>query len=415
MTPGTVVVGGSQAAVQLAASLRERGDGDPITIIDAQAHPPYQRPPLSKEFLGGEIDVAALRLRETTWYDQHGVTLVLGSAATTVRRRGDGGVVTCANGSEYPYRRLVLATGAGPRRLTVPGSEFAGVHYLRDAADALALASELDGPGDVVVIGGGFIGLEVAAGARKRGARVTVVEAAARLIGRAVGEQTSAFILEAHRRRGIDVRVGTTLVRFHGAGGRVAGVELTGGEIIPADVVVVGIGVIPRTELAEQLELEIDGGIVVDEHAVASDGRTLAIGDVATLPTPFARAATAMPRIRLESVDNAIQHARVAAATIVGIPEQYATVPWFWSNQGDLRLQMVGLNAGFDRTVLRGDPAAEKFSVLYYRGETLLAADCLNDPVDFMAVRRALAADQHIPPHLAETDVPLKRLVTTTI
>lgn len=412
---GIVIAGGSQASVQFAGSLRELGYEDPITIIDDTHHLPYQRPPLSKDFLAGEVDVDGLRFRLVEWYDKNDVTVVLGSAVVGARRDGDHGVATTADGAEFPYDRLAIAVGAAPRRLEIDGSDLAGLHYLRDADDADRLKRELDTTDDVVVIGGGFIGLEVAAGSLKRGKTVTVLEAAPRIIGRAVGEETSEWFLQAHRKHGMDIRTNAKITRFVGDGARVTGVELDDGTVIPAGVVVIGIGVIPRTELAEQLGLETNNGIVVDENSVASDGSTIAIGDVANLPNPYHRTREAMARIRLESVNNAVEQAKSAAAAVVGAPKAYESVPWFWSNQGELRLQMAGLNMGFDRTVWRGDPDAEKFAILYYRGDTLLGADCVNNPVDFMAVKRALGAGQNIPAEAATSAEPLKKLVVDLV
>ena len=410
MGAGTVIVGASQAGIQLAASLREGGYGEPITLIDAAEHEPYQRPPLSKDFLSGGVDAQGLRFRQRDYYDTHGISLVLGSPVVTVRREGRGGVVVTAHGDEFPYDRLAIAIGAAPRLLDLPGADLRGIHVLRDADDATAVRGALESAQHVVVIGGGFIGLEVAASARKQGKTVTVLEAAPRIIGRAVGEETSAWVLKAHRSRGIRVDVGVRLAGFHGDDGHVSGVELADGTRIPADVVIVGIGVVPRTELAEQLGLEIENGIVVDEHMLASDGVTVAIGDIANAPNPYARCADVMARARIESVNNAIEQARTAAGSILGDPRAYRAVPWFWSNQGDIKLQMVGLNAGCDRVVIRGDQDAEKFSVLYFRDDTLLAADCVNSPVEFMAVKQALAKDLSLTPEAARRPEPLKTL-----
>lgn len=408
MSAGTVIVGASQAGVQLAASLRDGGYEDPIVLIDAAEHEPYQRPPLSKDFLAGTVEAHNLRFRDNEFYESHGITLALGSPAVSVRREGEGGVVTTEDGREFPYAQLAIAVGAAPRMLEIPGSDLQGIFALRDADDAHAVRDAFDWAENIVVVGGGFIGLEVAASARKHGKNVTVLEAAPRIIGRAVGEETSDWFLQAHRARGIRVDVDVQLNAFHGVDGHVTEVELADGTRVPADIVVVGIGVIPRTELAEQLGLIIDNGIVVDEHMRASDGQTIAIGDLANAPNPFERTAIHLERTRLESVNNAIEQAHCAAATILGQPEPYRAVPWFWSNQGDIKLQMVGLSAGHDRVVIRGDQSADKFSVIYYSGDTLLAADCVNSPVDFMGVRTALAKHQNIRPESATAEGPLK-------
>jgi 3-phenylpropionate/trans-cinnamate dioxygenase ferredoxin reductase subunit len=245
---------------------------------------------------------------------------------------------------------------------------------------------------------------------------VTVLEAAPRLVGRAVSETTSEFYLQAHRRRGTTVVLNAQVVRFIGETDdtgvdRVSGVELGDGSIVPADVVLIGVGVIPRTELAEQLGLAIDNGIVVDEHALTSDGLTVAAGDVANMPNP-SLTDFGHGRIRLESVQNAVEQAKVAAATLLGQPAVHTTVPWFWSDQADLKLQIAGLSGGYDQIVLRGDPDSEKFSVLYYRDGNILAADCINSPLDFITVKAALHSGQAIPPELgADTSQTLKKLL----
>ncbi len=412
---GMVIVGASQAGVQLATSLREGGYDERITLVDSATHEPYQRPPLSKDFLAGTVDAQGLRFRERDFYEANGIYLALGSPAVKAERVGEGGVITTADGSQYPYNRLALAIGAAPRKLELPGADLEGIFSLRDADDAELLKCSFEQTDNVVVIGGGFIGLEVAANALKHGKTVTVLEAAPRIIGRAVGEETSEWFLQAHRKRGMTIETGVTLERFHGENGHVTAVELADGTVIPAGIVVVGIGVIPRTELAEQLGLEIGNGVVVDEFSLASDGRTLAIGDVANIPNPYGRTEEAMPRIRLESVNNAIEQARYAARTVVGAPEPYQAVPWFWSNQGEIKLQMAGLNMGYDRVVVRGDQDADKFAILYFRGDTLLGADCVNSPADFMAIRQALGKDRHLSPEDAQRPEPLKTLFTDVV
>jgi 3-phenylpropionate/trans-cinnamate dioxygenase ferredoxin reductase subunit len=269
-----------------------------------------------------------------------------------------------------------------------------------------------------VVIGGGFIGLEAASSLQKMGKNVTVLEFGPRLVGRAVGEETAGYFLQAHRARGLDIRLATSAKRFTAndapADGHraVAGVELQDGTVLPAQIVLIGIGVIPNTQLAEQLGLAVDNGIVVDRFALASDGTTVAIGDCANMPNPVPGSAPG-ERIRLESVNNAIEHAKVAAYSLTGRREEYAGIPWFWSNQADLKLQIAGLCNGYDQTVLRRDEERGKFSVLYYRQGRIIAADCVNAPLDFMAVKNALAKGQNIPAEAAaDPATPLKTITT---
>lgn len=415
MRNGTLIVGASQAGIQFATSLRSSGYAEPITVIDGAANEPYQRPPLSKDFLEGTVNLQDLRFRDREFYESNGIQVELGSPVEHIERTGDGGVAVTEGGERFPFDQLVLAVGAAPRRLVLPGADQGGVHYLRDAADASALKEALDAAGNVVVVGGGFIGLEVAASALKQGKTVTVLEAAPRIIGRAVGEETSEWVQRAHEKHGMRIETGVELQRFHSENGHVAAVELRDGTVIPADVVLVGIGVVPRTELAEQLGLEINNGIVVDEYSVASDGKTIAIGDVACIPNPYAPTEEAAPRIRLESVNNAIDQAQAATGTILGNPVSYKVIPWFWSNQGDVRIQMAGLNMGYDDVLIRGEQSGGKAVILYYRGETLLAADCLNSPADFMAIRQGLRKGKHLSKEKALQEQPFKELFSDAV
>lgn len=412
MSRGTLIVGASQAGLQLAVSLRSLGDTAPITLVGEESRPPYQRPPLSKEFLIGETELDALAFRSPAFYEDSGIDLVCGERITGVARAGSGppgsGVATTAAGRELPFDRLALTVGAGPRRLTVPGSALDGICYLRDHDDAADLRTRLTGADRVVVVGGGFIGLEAASVAHALGRSVTVVEAADRLLGRAVAPVVSAFYLKAHLRRGTDVRLATGVTGFTGDDGRVTAVELSDGTHLPADLVLVGVGAVPRTELAEHLGLECDGGIVVDAGARTSDGTTVSAGDCTAQPHPL----TGQGRIRLESVQNAVAQAQSAAATLLGRPQPPRAVPWFWSYQGDLRLQIAGLATGHDDHVVRGEPDDERFSVLYYRRGALIAADAVNRPADYIAVRKALTEQATIPRERAgDAKAPLKSLI----
>lgn len=409
-----LIIGASQAGVQLAVSLRGVGYEGAITLLGDENHRPYQRPALSKEFLQGTIDKEKLIFRSNEFWENEGIRLVKDERIVSITRADDGsGVAHARSGAQFPFTRLALAVGARARKLDLPGAELPGVLTLRNADDALELKSIVDDASDVVVIGGGFIGLEAASSLHGMGKRVTLLEHGPRLVGRAVGPETADYFLEAHRQRGLDIRLNVRLAGFHADAqtGRVAEVELEDGSRIPAQIVLVGIGVIPNTELAEALGLEINNGIVVDEYAIASDGTTIAVGDVANIPNPVP-GAPAGERIRLESVNNAIEHAKVAAYSLVGRHEEYVGIPWFWSNQADLKLQIAGLNLGFDQTVIRQDPTRDKFTTLYYRDGRIIAADCVNSPVDFMAVRGALTRGEQIPADEAgDVDVPLKSLI----
>ncbi|MGQ4515321.1 FAD-dependent oxidoreductase [Streptomyces sp. DW26H14] len=403
---GTLIVGASQAGLQLAVSLRQLGDTGPITLVGEEPHAPYQRPPLSKEFLAGAAELDSLAFRAPAFYPDNDIDLVCGERITSLRP----GLAVTASGRELPYARLALTTGAAPRRLRVPGAELAGVCYLRDHADAAGLRGELASASRVVVVGGGFIGLEAASVARAAGLSVTVVEAAGRLLGRAVAPVVSDFYARAHARRGVRVLLSTGVTAFEPAadGSRVAGVVLADGTVLDADLVLVGVGAVPRTELAEQLGLACEGGIVVDASARTSDPSVVAAGDCTVQPHPL----TGEGRVRIESVQNAVAQAATAAATLLGRPAPAKAVPWFWSYQGDLRLQIAGLSAGHDRTVVRGSVDDEHFSVLYYQDGRLLAVDAVNRPADYMAVRKALTQGATIPAGpAADADTPLKSLI----
>jgi 3-phenylpropionate/trans-cinnamate dioxygenase ferredoxin reductase subunit len=415
MSNGTLIVGGSQAGLQLAVSLRQLGDTSPIILVGEETHPPYQRPPLSKEFLAGQAELDSLAFRAPAFYADSGIDLVCGERVSELDLSPSGppgsGVAATANGRELPFDRLALTVGAGPRRLALPGADLDGICYLRNHNDAANLRARLATASNVVVVGGGFIGLEVASAARALGGSVTVVEVAERLMARAVGPVVSEFYRQAHLRRGIDVRLSLGVSGFDGASGRVTGVELSDGTHLPADLVLVGVGVLPRTELAEQLGLVCDQGIVVDAHARTSDPSVVAAGDCTVQPHPM----TGQGRVRLESVQNAVAQAQVAAATLLGRLDDVKSVPWFWSFQGDLKLQIAGLAAGYDACVVRGEPDNERFSVLYYRHGRLLAIDAVNRPADYMAVRKALGQGATIAPDRAgDAALPLKSLIAAS-
>jgi 3-phenylpropionate/trans-cinnamate dioxygenase ferredoxin reductase component len=389
-TDGVLIVGASQAGAQLAISLRELGATAPITLVGAEHHLPYQRPPLSKAFLSGKASADSLLLRPADFYAERGIDVVTGEWIEGIETDGTGGTATSARGRRFSFDQLALTVGGTPRRLPVLGADLGNVFYLRDLAQATALRDSVASADRVVVVGGGFIGLEAAAVANALGKHVVVVEALDRLMARAVAPVVSEFYIQAHRRRGVDVLLGTGVVGLSGDGS-VSSVELSDGTSLPADVVLVGIGLVAHTELAEQLALEVSGGgIVVDERARTSRGDIVSAGDCTTLRSPGGLT-------RIESVANAIDQARAAAATLVDLPGPPRTVPWFWSDQGDIKLQIAGLSAGFDEVVLRGDLHAEQFSALYYRDSDLIAIDAINAPRDYMAVRKVLESGGTVP------------------
>lgn len=409
MTHGLLIIGSSQAGVALATSLRALGYDDPITMLGDENHRPYQRPALSKEWLQGEITNESLMFRTQEYWAEHRIDVVKNERVIRIDKRADGsGVAHSMSGARFPFDRLAFAVGARPRRLLIEGVDLPGVLYLRNADDALELKARVPDVREVVIIGGGFIGIEAAASLNVMGRTVTLLEAAPRLVARAVGEQTSAYLLDHHRAAGIAIELGASVRRIVARGDHVGGVELADGRVVPADLVLVGVGVIPNTELAESIGLECDNGIRVDDAALASDGVTVAVGDCANLPNPLPGAPKG-DRVRFESVNHAIEQAKVAAYAITGRREKYAGIPWFWSNQGKIKLQIAGLSHGHDRTLVRADPERGKFSVLYYRGDRILAADCVNHPLDFMAVRKALTKGAFIPfDAAADPSVPLE-------
>ena len=400
-----VVVGGGHAAGQLCASLRAGGWQGAITVVGDEPAPPYQRPPLSKAYLAGTLEEDRLYVRPREFYEEAGIALRLGQRAEAIDLANARVATT---GGDVPYDRLVLATGTRPRRLSCEGAGLSGIGYVRTLADVDALRADFAGAQRLVVVGAGYIGLEVAAVARTRGLDVTVVEAQPRVLARVTGSEVSAYYEALHESRGVIVRLGTGVEGFEGQGGRVTGVALTDGTSVPADLVVVGIGVVPNQEVAARAGLACSNGIVVDDHCRTSAPHVLAVGDVTEHPSVYGRT------VRLESVHNALEQAKTAAATLCGKPTPYAQVPWFWSDQYAVKLQTVGLLEGHDAVVVRGCPdpgeGAPGFCVFYLQGGRLLAADAVNDPASFMATKK-LAGREVDAGALADPATPLRSLL----
>jgi 3-phenylpropionate/trans-cinnamate dioxygenase ferredoxin reductase component len=408
-SPGTLIVGASQAGLQLATSLRQFGYTDPIVLAGSEDAAPYQRPPLSKGYLSGKVTAESLAFRSVAWYAEKQIDLRLSTRIDRITLgsvHGGSGVATTRTGETFHFSRLALTVGGRPRKLRIPGADRDGVCYLRDIRQADDLRRRLEAATNVVVIGGGFIGLEAAAAARAAGKNVTVVDVADRLLGRAVAPVVSEFYLRAHERRGTRVLLQAGIEAIEGDSA-VTRVRLSDGQLLPAEIVLVGIGLEARTELAEQLGLEVDRGIVVDAAACTSNPVIVAAGDCTTLPHPL----TGEGRYRIESVQNAIAQAQIAAATLVGRPIGDGAVPWFWSDQGDLKLQIAGLSNGYDDVVVRGKPDTEQFAVLYYAKGRLIAIDAINTTRDYVFIRKALADGVTIPAELAsDTSQTLKDL-----
>lgn len=385
MTLSTILIAGAgQAGYQTAASLRQEGYDGGIVLIGDEPGLPYQRPPLSKAYLQGKLTSAALRFRQSEWYAQqrieHLEARIEGiDRAQQALRLGDG--------TRLPYDHLVLALGARNRVPPVPGMALEGVLGLRTLADADALAARLAQARRVVVVGAGFIGLEFAAAAVARGVEVDVLEIGTRPMARALSPTMSAAFDAAHRGWGVRLHYGQGLHSVLGAEGRATGVSTTGGQEIEADFVVCAIGVLPNVELAAQAGLAVDNGVRVNALLQTDDPAISAIGDLVSFPSPWA----AQP-IRLESVQNAVEQARAVAARLAGKPAApYAALPWFWSDQGELKLQIAGLSAGFDTCIVTGDAAARQFSVLCFHAGRLIAVESCNRPADHMAARKLLA------------------------
>lgn len=400
-----VIIGGGQAGFQVACTLRQKKYAGPIVLIAEEPLAPYQRPPLSKGFLKDEIPEDNLTFRPDTYYPGNDIDLRLDVTATAIDRIGRE--VALSDGGTVAYDYLVIATGARIRPLLVPGAELSGVHPIRTLEDAKAVKAELPAAAGVAVIGGGFIGLEAAAVCATMGKKVTVFEAADRLMGRVVAPPISEAYLAIHKSHGVDVRLNEQVTGIEGANGKATGVTCGDGTSVPADLVLFGIGVLPNTEIAEAAGLACQNGIVVDETLATSDPRIWAIGDCARFPHPMADAP-----VRLESVQNAVDQGKAVADAILGSPAPYEAVPWFWTDQYDTKLQMVGLSQGHDRTVTRGDVASGQVSVFYFREGRLIAIDSINRPGDHMAGRRLLASGaQMTPDQAADEGLDLKTLI----
>lgn len=399
-----LIIGAGQAGGELAGMLRQQGFAGSIVLVGDEPYLPYRRPPLSKTFLSGEATLESLFLKPQAIYEKHHIECRFGTGVESLDRAAHR--VRLFDGTAIDYGRLVLATGGRPRRLSLPGAEHPNVHYVRTIADILKLKEQFAADKRLVIIGGGYIGLEAASVGVKKGLNVTVVEALPRVLARVTAPEISAFYERVHRSRGVDVRTGVGVHGFEGDP-QVETVVLADGTRLPADIVIVGIGLIPNTELAEAAGLAISNGIVVDLQARTSDPDIYAIGDCSQHENAFYGRS-----MRLESVPNAIEQARVAAAAIVGKPASYSAVPWFWSDQYELKLQMVGLSQGYDRLVVRGDISGESFCAFYLKDGVVISADAVNRPQEFMLAKKLVAERvQADPAQLADEAIALKSLL----
>ena len=401
-----MIVGTGQAGFQAAASLRSEGYADPITLIGEEPHIPYNRPPLSKGFVLGTQDAETIELRPVNFYKTHQINLLCGERVVGISRAEKQ--IEIASGGNLSYDSLVLAVGASNRRLPVPGGDLEGVLYLRSLAEAIFIKKRIEESQRIVVVGGGFIGLELAAVASALGKSVTVIEALPRVMARVVAPIISDFFHELHTSRNVKILCGATVKEIRGASGHADEVIASDGSIHAADLVLVGIGVVPNIELARDVGLLTSNGIAVNEYLETEDKNIFAIGDCAEYPNAFAGG-----RVRLESVQNAADQAQCVAMTIAGRRTKYNSLPWFWTDQYEIKLQMAGISAGHDRVVTRGNAEARKLSVFYFRDGKLIAVDSINRPVDHMIGRKLIASGAKLTPEeCADESVDLKRIPT---
>jgi 3-phenylpropionate/trans-cinnamate dioxygenase ferredoxin reductase component len=400
-----LIAGGGHGGAQAALALRQSKFHGTVAIVSDEPELPYERPALSKDYLSGERDFERILIRPARFWAERGISMLLGRRVMSVdaaRRR-----VITVEGAQIGYGSLIWATGGRPRSLTCPGHDLSRVHAVRTRADVDRLMLEMDRVSHAVLIGGGYIGLEVAAVLRKLGKQVTLLEALPRVLARVAGEVLSRFYEREHRAHGVDVRLGTAVHSIEGRAGEACGVRLGNGEVIQCDLVVVGIGIKPTVEPLLAAGASGSNGVEVDQYCRTTLRDVYAIGDCAAHPNPFAAGSL----IRLESVQNATDQATIVAKAICGSPQPYQSIPWFWSNQYDLRLQTVGLSTSHDAFVVRGIPDERTFSVVYLRNDQVIALDCVNAPRDFMQGRALVSSGARVPQaRLADPSVPLKEL-----
>jgi len=402
---GVVIIGAGHAGGTAAALLRQYGYAAPIILVGEEPIAPYQRPPLSKAWLKGEADAESLALKPVAFYAEAGIDLVLAVKATAIDRVGH--TVSLSDGRTLAYDALIIATGATARALPIPGADLKGVLSLRSAADAEELKAALRPGKRLAVIGGGYIGLEAAASARALGAEAVVIEKEPRILARVACEVLSTFFTDYHRARGVEFEVGATVEALEGgASGRVTGVRLAEGRIVACDTALVGVGAPPNDQIARAAGLATGGGVVVDIHARTSDPAIYAIGDVTHRPLPhYSRS------FRLESVANALEQARQAAAAITGRPPPVEEVTWNWSDQYDIKYQFAGVPFDVDEVIVRGDPATGKFAVFHLTGDVIQAVEAVNAPAEFMMGRKLIGQRQPISrSRLADPAVSMKEV-----
>ena len=398
---GIVIIGAGHAAGQAAASLRQAKFEGPITIIGDEAHAPYQRPPLSKQYLAGTQLADKVYLRAEKFYADKDIQLMLGTRATQIDPSTK--TINLDNGETIAYEKLLISTGSRPRKLSIEGSDLSGIHYLRTMDDVDGIRADVKPGANLVIVGGGYIGLEVAAVGIELGMNVHVLEMEERILQRVTTPEMSAYYHKLHTDRGVHIHTQTGVTGFSGNDS----VEkvLCGDENFDADIVIVGIGIIPNIEIAEEAGIHCDNGIVVDDHCRTSDPDIYAAGDCTNHPNPLMN-----KRLRLESVPNAMDQARVSTANMLGDDKVYAAIPWFWSDQYELKLQMVGFSADGDSQVLRGDMDTHKFAIFYLKEGKVVAADAVNSPKEFMLCKQMIGKSAD-PAQLANPETDLKSLL----
>ncbi|MFN7055264.1 NAD(P)/FAD-dependent oxidoreductase [Hyphomonas sp.] len=397
-----VIAGAGQAAAQAVQSLRQGGYAGALTIIGDEPALPYQRPPLSKAYMKGEFEEERLYFRPSAWYEDNKVEILLGTRATRIDRAAQ--ILHLEHGGELPYDALILATGSRPRKLACSGADAANVHDLRTLADVERLRPQMVSGRRIVIIGAGYIGLEAAAVARQMGLDVTVLEMAPRVLARVTSEVISDFYTREHTAQGVKILTGTAVSHLETGNGAATAAILADGTRLEADIILAGIGILPNEELAKEAGIACSNGILTDRDARTSDPRIFAAGDCAARPlVHYGRTG------RLESVHNAIEQGKLAAAAILGQPRPAEDCPWFWSDQYDLKLQIAGLSTDHDEVVVRGDPAARKFAAFYLKNGVLIAVDAVNSPPEFLASKKLIMAGARVPAHLlADTSTPMK-------
>lgn len=404
MIERVVIAGAGHAAGQTIATLKKQKFAGEIVLIGDEPYLPYQRPPLSKKFLSGDLSAERLHVKPESFYSDPKIEVRLETPIVAIDR--DSKTLRTVHGDSVSYDKLVLALGSRVRRLSIDGADLDGVHYLRTIADVNSIRAELKNRKHAVIIGAGYIGLEVAAVIRQLGLDVTVVEMADRVMSRVVSAEISDFYQIEHTSHGVKLRLSTGITAFRGSG-RINAVEIADGEQVPADFAVVGVGIVPNTELAADAGLIVDDGIVVDDQCQTNDSNIYAVGDCTAHPNAIYNR-----QLRLESVHNALEQAKTAASNICGNEAHYSQVPWFWSDQYDLKLQIAGLSTGYDDVIIRGNPADRSFACLYLKDGRLIATDAVNSPRDFLQSKVLIAGQLRIDrDKLADANVQLKDLL----